>query len=335
MFEKDEKEILQKIVALQKAYTSERREFGELKARAKEKQSELKHTVVELKAALRDSRIGDKTLTNAENEIAVLKKKISEMDSDLEFVDQELKRTDDDAEKLSAQKSDMMEKLVAIKSRFQQTMDDLEKDEKGMHEIFSAIETRKAQKAGLTTEISKKLSTVAIEKEQGDKALDAFSMDFGRLAIEREEIKGTFKKREQVISDLRNETEALKEKCVSIEAVVALEKEKSLLETHVKKLKEETRISSENAKELETALSQNEAALKLILSGKIEKETLAATLADEVGDFDELAAEAKAGENELGASDSRVEETVSDLKKLFADSIGIEREFGLKWGLSS
>ena len=65
MFEKDEKEILQKIVALQKAYTSERREFGELKARAKEKQSELKHTVVELKAALRDSRIGDKTLTNA------------------------------------------------------------------------------------------------------------------------------------------------------------------------------------------------------------------------------------------------------------------------------
>ena len=335
MFEKDAKEIIQKIVALQKAYVSARGEFDDLKTLADEKQTELSHTAVELKAALKDSRIGDKTIRNAENEIAVLKKKISEMDGDLEFVDQELKRTGDDAEKLSAQKSDLVEKLVAIKSRFQQTMDDLEKDEKGMHEIFSAIETRKAQKAGLTTEISKKLSTVAIEKEQGDKALDAFSMDFGRLAIEREEIKGTFKKREQVISDLRNETEALKEKCVSIEAVVALEKEKSLLETHVKKLEGETRISSDNAKGLETALSQKEAELKLILSGKIEKEALVATLADEVEAFDELAEKAKAGEDKLGEVDSRVEETIYHLKKLFSGGVEYQQGFELRLGLPS
>ena len=335
MFEKDEKAIIQKVVALQKAYVSARREFGGLKKQADEEQTELSDTAVELKAALRDSRIGDKTIKNAENEIAVLKKKISEMDSDLEFVDQELKRTDDEWEKLSAQKNDLMEILTPIKSRLQLTMDDLDENEKEMQRIFSAIEALKDQKARLTTEISEKLSNVATDKEQSDKALDAFSMDFGRLAIEREDIKGTYQKREKIISDLKYETDALKERCVSIEEVVVLEKEKILLETDMNELEEETRISMEKAEELQTTFSRKEAELKLLLSGKKDKETRVKTLADEVAIFDELAAKAEAGKNKLNESDSRVEETISHLKKLFSGGGQFELEFGAKMSTSS
>ncbi|MBT3257424.1 MAG: hypothetical protein HN366_13355 [Deltaproteobacteria bacterium] len=335
MFEKDENAIIQKIVALQKAYVFARREFDDLKKQADEEQGELSDTTVELKAALKDSRIGDKTIRNAENEIAVLKKKISAMDSDLEFVDQELKRTDDEWEKLSAQKNDLMEILTPIKSRLQLTMDDLHENEKEMQRIFSAIEARKDQKARLTTEISEKLSNVATDKEQSDKALDAFSMDFGRLAIEREEIKGAYQKREKFISDLGHETDALKERCVSIEEVVALEKEKILLETHMNELEEETRTSREKAEEMQTTFSRKEADLKLLLSGKKDKETLLKTLADEVAIFDELAAKAEAGKNKLNESDSRIEETISELKKLFSAGGKYELEFGSKMGTSS
>ena len=335
MFENDAKEIIQKIVALQKSYVSARGEFADLKTLADKKQTELSHTAMELKAALKDSRIGDKTIRNAENEIAVLKKKISEMDSDLEFVDQELKRTSDESEKLSARKSDLMEILTPIKSRLQQSMDDINENEKEMQGIFSDIEARKDQKAGLTAEISEKLSTVATDKEQSDKALDAFSMDFGKLAIEREDIKRTYQKREKVISDLRHETGALKEKCISMEEVVLLEKEKSLLETHAKKLEEETRTGKEKAEELQTVLSQKEADLKLILSGRKEKEARVKTLADEVEAFDELAAKAEAGKNTLDESDSRIVETISHLKKLFSGGIQYELGFGSKMGKSS
>ena len=335
MIEKDENAVIRKIVALQKTYTSARREFKELKVHAREKHTELSDTEVELKAAVKDSRIGDKTIQNAENEIAVLKKKISETDSDLELVDQELKRMGDESAKLSTQKDALMEKIAPINSQLQLTMDDLHESEKELQATFSTIDAHLAQKAGLTTEISEKLSNVAVEKEQGDKALDAFSMDFGKLAIEREEIKKTFNKREKVLSALKEEIAALEGKCISIEEVVELEKKKSLFEAHVTNLEAEKETSREKSTRLEKALSQKEDELNLIESGKAEKETLAETLADEVGEFDELAAKAKTGNNELVEADALVEEALFDLKKRFSGGVGTEREFGSKWGLSS
>lgn len=335
MIERDENAVLRKIVALQKAYASARREFKELKVQAHEKHTELCDTEVELKATVKDSRIGDKTIQNTENEIAVLRKKISEMDSDLEFVDRELKRTDVEWEKLSAQKDDLMEKIAPIKSRVQLTMDDLDRNENELQAIFSAIEERKDQKVALTTEISKKLSNVAVEKERDDMALDAFSMDFGRLAIEREGAKGRLMEREELLSALKEEIAALEGRCISIEEVVQLEKKKALFETDVENREVEKETSREKANGLEKVLLQKEDELKLILTGKAEKETLAETLSDEVGEFDELAAKAKTANNELVEADVLVEETFSDLKKLFSGGIGTEREFGLKWGLSS
>jgi hypothetical protein len=117
--------------------------------------------------------------------------------------------------------------------------------------------------------------------------------------------------------------------------VVELEIKKTLFEADLKKLQVTRESSDKTVNSLEKALSRKKDELKLILSGKTDKETLVKTLADEVGEFDELAAKAKADENELIEADASVEETISDLKKLFAESIGTEREFGLKWGLSS
>ena len=114
-----------------------------------------------------------------------------------------------------------------------------------------------------------------------------------------------------------------------------LEKEKSLLETNAKKLEEETRTGKEKAEELQTVLSQKEADLKLILSGRKEKEARVKTLADEVEAFDELAAKAEAGKNTLDESDSRIMETISHLKKLFSGGIQYELGFGSKMDKSS
>ncbi|HIJ19443.1 MAG TPA: hypothetical protein HPP58_00195 [Deltaproteobacteria bacterium] len=332
---KDEKVILEKIVALQKDFISARREFCELTARAKEKYSELDATSLELKAALKDSRIGDKSIRNTENEIAVLKKKISEMDSDLEFIDQELKRTDDEAEALSAKKSDFVEKLAATTSRLQQTMDAFRKKEEERREIFSAIEAAKVEKTALTTEISGMLSTAVVQKEQNEKELDAFSMDFGKMAMEREEVKRTLEERAKILSPLRDEIAVLEGKCAYMEEVVLLEKQKALLETRVKQLEEETRTGSEKANGMGEALSRKEAELKLILSERTEKEALVETLSNEVRVFDDLAVKAKQSEDQLGEADSLIEQAISDLKELFAGSSGHEREFGLKMGLSS
>jgi chromosome segregation ATPase len=335
MFEKDEKAIIRKIVELQKAYVSARREFGELKIREVEKHTELGNTTVELKAALKDSRIGDRTIRNMENEIAVFKKKISEMDSDLEFVSREMKRTDAELERLTAQKSDLTEILTPVKSQLQQSMDVLEENEKEMQAILSATEPRKDQKAGLVAEISEKLSNGATDKEQSSMALDMFSMDFGKLAVEREEIKGTYQEREKVVSDLKHEAESLREKCVSMEEVVRLEKKKSRFETEVKELERDTLIGREQTKGLQTALTQKEADLKPILSGKKEKETLVETLTAEVAAFDELAEKAKVGKNKLDESDSRVKEMISRLKKLFSGGFQYELEFDSKMGMAS
>ncbi|MBT3257280.1 MAG: hypothetical protein HN366_12600 [Deltaproteobacteria bacterium] len=335
MLEKDNKAILEKIVALQKEYVSACGALSGLKTLETETRSAFNKTSRELKTALKDSRIGDKTIKNAENEIAVLKKKISGMDSDLEFVDQELKNTSTDADKLSADKNHMVENLTRIKSQLQQTMGVFGESEKELGEIFSHIEALKAQKTALTSEISEKLSNVAIDKEQSDKALDVFSMDFGRLAIEREDVKGTLNKREDVLSTLKDEIATLGEECNSMEEVVELEKKKALFEADVKNLQVEKETSFEKATGLEKALSQKEAELTLILSDKTEKETLAETLADEVGEFDELATNAKVCENERGEAAASVEEAISHLKERFANGIGTEREVGLKWGLSS
>lgn len=328
MLEKDEEVIHEKIIALQKDFVSARREFVHLKALSKEKQSEWSAVSLELKTALRDLSIGDKGIRNAENEIAVLKKKVSEMDGNLEFVEQELRKTDEEVSALTAKKNEFSEELTAMTRQFQQTMDAYRKSEEDRREILSSIEALKAQKSALSTEISGMLSRASIRKEEDEKELDAFSMDFGKMALEREETKALLLKSEEILSPLRDEMAELERKCTYIEEIVLLEKEKASLEIQVEKLEQETRTVRDESNALEEALSRKEAELKTILSERMQKEALVEMLSKEVQVFDDLAVRAAQSEEILSDSDSLIEKEICELKKLFTDGMGDGFEFG-------
>ncbi len=326
MLERDEKEIYETIATLENAFSFSCKELNESRTMLEDKHSEAKATSARLKALSTDYRIGDKKIKNAETEIALFRKKMSEMDSGLDSVDRELKRTNDELEKLSAKKNDLMENLAGIGARLRQTSSELTDSEKESHEILSAIKRLDAQKAGLSAEISDMLSNASIVKIQEDKELEDFSLNFGKLALEREDAKKIFAKREEVLSGLRDEIALLKQKCASVEEVLELEKEKDLLKTDVKKLEEERRTNDQIAKELQDALSDKEEELKLLSSGKIEKENVIGSLENEVGLFDDLVAKVQDRENRLGESESLVEKAISDVKNLFVESRRIEQE---------
>ena len=325
MLERDEKEIYEKIAILEKEFSFSRKKLNESRTMLEDNHFEEKTVSAKLKSFSTDYRTGHKKIRNAENEIALFRKKISEMGSGLDSVDRELKRTNDEFEELSVKKNDLMENLVGIRATLRQTMGELTDSEEESQEVLSAIEKLDAQKAGLSAEISEILSNQSIAKTLEDKDLDEFSLNFGRLAMERENAKEISAKREEVLSGLRDEIALLKQKCASIEEVIELEKKQELLKTDVKKLDKERRTSNQKAKELQEALSGIEEELKRLSSEKIEKERLIDPLENEVGLFDDLVVKVRDSENKFGESDSLVEEAISNVKTLFADSIRLEQ----------
>jgi len=325
MLERDEKEIYEKIAILEKEFSFSRKKLNESRTMLEDKHSEAKTISAKLKSFSTDYRTGGKKIRNAENEIALFRKKISEMGSGLDSVDRELRRTNDEFEGLSVKKNDLMENLDGIRATLRQTMGELTDSEEESQEVLSAIEKLDAQKAGLSAEISEILSNQSIAKTLEDKDLDEFSLNFGRLAMERENAKEISAKREEVLSGLRDEIALLKQKCASIEEVIELEKKQKLLETDVKKLDKERRTSNQKAKELQEALSGIEEELKRLSSEKIEKERIIDPLENEVGLFDDLVVKVRDSENKFGESDSLVEEAISHVKRLFADSIRLEQ----------
>ena len=328
MFERDENNIHEEIVTLQRDFILACRELSKLRALSDDKHSELGTTSTQLKSAAKDSRIGDKTIRNAENEIALFRKKISEMGSDLDSVDRELKGTNDEFEELSAKRNELMEDLAGIEAELRQTMVEVAESEEESQGILSAIEKLSTKKAGLSAEISEMLSNQSIAKIQETEDLDEFSLNFGRLAMERENIKGIFAKREEALSGVRDKILLLKQKCSSIEEVIELEKKQELLKTDVRKLEEEGQTGNQKTKGLQESLSDKEKELKRISSEKIEKKGLIEPLENEVGVFDDMVVKVQNSETRLGESDSLVDEAISHVKGLFAE--GMRQDLGIE-----
>ena len=329
MLETSLNETMLEIVKLKKQYLFSSSELNRLTEVLLEKVCEYDTLSNKLRSYEKEHVITAKKYQAAKNKIAILRKKIPLMGDSLNEIQRELLDSEKTVARLKGVKLKLMGKISQIEQKTASVTKILSTEEADNSELLSDIEKAEAEKTILLNEISEQLLEVSDEKVRSDRDLEDFSMDFAKIAGERELLLVQFDENKKQLAHSIETSRQLEEEHSSLADIVKFEKQLNNLQPAVESLEKNAEKEHEEISMLKNELQETKEDLNALEIKNVSTEEKISALEEEVKMYDALMLKLREKENILRQSDELIEKSYADINELFAENIKLEQGLNL------
>ncbi len=329
MLEKSSNETEVEIVKLKKQYLFSSSELNRLTDELLEKVLEYDTLNKKRCSFEKEHVITEKKYQAAINQISILRKKIPLMGERLSEIQRELQESEKTIAHLNGVKLNLDKKISQIEQKTTRAIEVISRKEADNSVLLSDIEKTEAEKTILLNKISEQLSNVSEEKVRSDKELEIFSIDFAKIAGDRELLRIQFSENKKQLAHSIETLKQFEEEHSSLADIVEFEKQLNRLQPAVESLEKSAERERENISILENELPERKENLNALEMENLGTKEKISALEEEVKVYDVLMLKLRERENTLGQSNELIEKSYADINDLFAENSKFEQGLNL------
>ncbi len=323
MLDKSINDVNLEIAKLERQYLLSSRELHRLKAIFADKTVECDFLIERLRSHEKEYFITERKYRTTRNKIVFLKNKLPALGHNVSRVDHQLLASFKEIEQLDRLKMTLTDQLSDLENNKFQAIEERSRLRSKSDAAAIEIENAEAEKSKILDEISHLLSTVSQNKIQSEKELDQFSIDFARLAGEREQVRAQYIENKDRIDRLIQQSAQLEAEQKSLMEILEYEKECDHLRQATRRLTQMSAEHDEEISSLERQVRENKEQLdNYAARNRVQKEPLAA-LEDEIKDYDALLSRVQDKETAYQASEQAIESEFFDMERSFSHHLEV------------